>query len=55
MTTISDQYTAERRARLAAFQRPIRRWSMPLWYGINILIWAGALVLWTLTAIKLTR
>ena len=55
MTTISDQYTAERRARLAAFQRPIRRWSMPLWHGINILIWAGAIVLWILTAIELTR
>jgi hypothetical protein len=55
MTTISDQYTAERRARLAAFQRPSRRWSMPLWHGINILIWAGALTIWTWTAIELTR
>jgi hypothetical protein len=55
MTTISDQFTAERRARLATFQRPSRRWSMPLWYGINVLIWAGALTLWTWTAIELTR
>jgi hypothetical protein len=44
-----DQYTAERRARLALWQRPKRRWSIPVW------LWAGALVLWALTVISLTR
>jgi ribosomal protein L39E len=43
MTTISDQFTLERRARIAELQR--QNWSVPLW------IWIGALTLWCFNAL----